>query len=87
MNVEEHICQIFNTDVIEDEMHFLMSCSAHQQERHKLLMNAEQTIEGFSRLSSEDKFVILMSNPQLCSVTARTTTLDSETEEPFYTKI
>ncbi len=26
MNVEEWICQICNTDVIEDEMHFLMSC-------------------------------------------------------------
>ncbi len=37
MNVDEWICQICNTDVIEDEMHFLMSCNAHQQERHKLL--------------------------------------------------
>ncbi len=50
MNVEEWICQICNTDVIEDEMHFLMSCNVHQQERHKLLMVAEQTLEGFSRL-------------------------------------
>ncbi len=52
-------------------MHFLMSCNAHQQEKHKLLMIAEQTIEGFSRLSLEDKFVILINNPQLRSVTAR----------------
>ncbi len=29
MNVEQQICQICNTDVIEDEMHFLMSCNAH----------------------------------------------------------
>ncbi len=70
-NVEERICPICNIDVIEDEKHFLMSCNAQQQERYKLLMVAEQTIEGFSRLSLEDKFVILMSNPQLFSVTAR----------------
>ncbi len=49
MNVEEWICRICNTDVIEDEMHFLMSCNAHQQERYKLLMVVGQTIEGFSR--------------------------------------
>ncbi len=24
MNVEERICQICNTDIIEDEMHFIM---------------------------------------------------------------
>ncbi len=71
MNVEEWICQICNTDVIEDEMHFLMSCNAHQQERYKLLKVTEQTIECFSRLSLGDKFVILMSYPQLCSLTAR----------------
>ncbi len=71
MIVEEQICQICNTGVIEDKMHFLMSCNAHQQERYKLLILAKQATEGFSRLSLEDKFVILMSNPYLSSLTAR----------------
>ncbi len=44
MNVEHWGCQICNIDVIENEMHFLMSRNDHQQERHKLLMVAEQTI-------------------------------------------
>ncbi len=65
------VCRICNTDVIEDEMHFLMSCNTHQQERHKLLMVVEQNIECFSSLSWENKFVILMNEPQLCTVTAR----------------
>ncbi len=71
MNIEEQVCQICNTDIIEDEMHFIMWRNAHQQSRHKLLIVAEHTIEGFSRLSLEDKFEILMTNPPLCSVTAR----------------
>ncbi len=61
MNVEELVCQICDTDVIEDEIHFLMSCNVHQQERYKLLLVAEhrkfyETIIS-SRINASNYFV------------------------------
>ena len=47
INAAERFCEICNTNDVEDEIHFFITCNAHQQERHKLFMYAEQIIEDY----------------------------------------
>ncbi len=52
---------------VEDERHFLISCTALNYEGHNLYI----LVTDFNLLSDESMFLTLMSNPLICKFTAR----------------
>ncbi len=60
-----------DSDNVEDEMHFLISCNDFTQERTKLFTHVSQFVGNFNELSLEDKFIVLMSDPNICTFSAK----------------
>ena len=52
-------CTICNTDVLEDEFHFIMSCPNYINLRTKLFNEAKSICENFNDLSDDVKFTTL----------------------------
>ncbi len=71
LSVEQRVCEVCDSDHAEDEMHFLISCNAFTQERTKLFTNISQFVGNSNKLSLEDKFIVLMSDPNICTFTAK----------------
>ncbi len=69
--VEQRVCEVCDSDNVEDEMHILISCNSFTQERTKLFTNASQFVGNCNELSLEDKFIVLMSDPKICTFTAK----------------
>ncbi len=65
--VEQRVCEVCDSDNVEDEMHFLISCNVFTQERTKLFTHVSQFVGNFNELSLEDKFIVLMSDPYIHS--------------------
>ncbi len=68
--LEERICQCCDSNNIEDEMHFLIKCNAFKEERKILYAKVTQCVPDFNQLHDEDKFLVLMSNDDICKLTA-----------------
>ena len=48
--LERRVCLVCNTDLIEDEFHFVMVCNKLNEERNKLLYHITQTDPSFIQL-------------------------------------
>ncbi len=68
--LNDGICQLCDCGNVEDERHFLISCTALNYERRNLYILVSESITDFNLLSDESKFLILMSNPLICKFTA-----------------
>ena len=55
---EQRICQIF----VDDEIHFLNTCSYFATQRTSLLAESKQLNSEFDSLSNDDKFIYIMSS-------------------------
>ena len=69
--VEERLCT--SCGVIENEIHFVMTCSAHSQftrVREKFLNEIVDIVPEFADMSTQDKFIFIMSvdDETLCKV-------------------
>ncbi len=64
-------CDVYDSDNVEDKIHFLISCNVFTQERTKLFSHVSQFVDKFNELSLEDKFIVLMSDPNICTFTAK----------------
>ncbi len=64
-------CEVCDSDNVEGEMHFLISCNAFTQERTKFFTNLSEFVGNFNELSLEDKVIVLMSDPNICTFTAK----------------
>ncbi len=51
-----------DSDYVENEMHFLISCNAFKQERTKLYSTVSQFVKHFNQFSLEDKLIVLLSH-------------------------
>ncbi len=69
--MNERTCQLCGTNEVEDEMHMLLKCNIFNQERIIMLNIVSQCVIDFNTLSDAEQFVILMSDPSICKVTAR----------------
>ena len=58
--VEERICEICNTNEIEDELHFVMVCPVYNSYRNELLDSVVS--QDFQLYNDLDKFIYLMKN-------------------------
>ncbi len=65
------ICQLCDCVNVEDERHFLISCTALNYERHNLYILVSPSVTDFNLLSDERMFLILMSNLLICKFTSR----------------
>ncbi len=65
--VEQRVCEVCDSNNVEDEIHFLFSCNAFTQDRPELYANVSQFVGNFNELSLEDKFIELMSVPNVHS--------------------
>ncbi len=70
--LNDRVCQLCDCGNVEDERHFLISCTALNHERHNLYIIVSQSITDFNLLSDENKCLTLKSNPLICKFTART---------------
>ncbi len=69
--VDQRVCEVGDSDNVEDEMHFLISCNAFTHERTKLFTHVSQFVSNFNELSLEDKFIVLRSDPNISTFTAK----------------
>ena len=60
---EERICEICDTNLPEDEMHFMCICPAYNIERQTLFNQKCEQFSDFNELSIDEKFVRIMQNP------------------------
>ena len=60
--VEDRTCSLCNSQSVEDEIHFLIHCSAYDFIRFNLFQLATNLNHNFRSLSSTDKFIFLMRN-------------------------
>ncbi len=47
-----------DSDYVEDEMHFLISCNAFTLQRTQLFTNVSKLVGNFNELSLEDEFIV-----------------------------
>ena len=64
MRVAERICNICNDNLVEDEKHFLFTCSKYNTERTKLCMYCRRVIPMFDLFTDSEKLLYLMQNKQ-----------------------
>ncbi len=69
--VEQKVCEVCDSVNVEDEMHFLISCNAFTQERTQLFSHVSTFVGNFNELFLEDKIIVLMSDPNICTFTAK----------------
>ncbi len=69
--VEQRVCEVCDSDNVDNQIHFLITCNAFMQERTKLFTHVSQFVGNFNELSLEDKFNVLMSHPNICTFTAK----------------
>ena len=55
---------------IENELHFLLECQAFKTIRDELITKVVREVRDFSQLAKPDKFVTLVNNPTILSLTA-----------------
>ncbi len=70
-HVEQRVFEVCDSNNVEDEMHFLISCNLFRHERTELYANVSQFVDYFNELSLEDKFIFLMSDHNICTFIAR----------------
>ncbi len=66
--LNDRIRQLCDCGNVEDERHFLISCTALYYERRNLYILVSQSVTD---LSDKSKFLTLMSNTLICKFTAR----------------
>ncbi len=64
--LEKRICQICNTNEIEDEIHFLCSCEMYKHLRHELYAHITKDLPDFTNFNNLDKFLNIMRNDNYC---------------------
>ena len=58
--LENRICEKCNNDEVEDEIHYLLICPAHENSRAILLAMVTTHLENFSNLNMIDQFKLIM---------------------------
>ena len=64
--LERRVCQVCNSDLVEDEFHFIMVCNKLELERNKLLYYITQKDLSFMHLNPFNKFLYILSNESYC---------------------
>ena len=60
--LEQRICQRCTSNSIDDEIHFLITCSYFATQRTSLLAESKLLNSEFDSLSNDDKFIYIMSS-------------------------
>ena len=70
--VSERICKYCDSGEIDDEVHFLLKCNAHELLRADLIICAKESIEEFDTLTESERLAEIMksSNKSLIESTA-----------------
>ena len=67
---EQRLCPFCPT-LVEDEIHFLLICSGYKTMREKLFSEIGEKIPNFQNFQNDQKFLYLMANHNLASITAK----------------
>ena len=60
MRVDERNCRLCNSDMVEDELHFLFECVKYFGERATFYRHCTNKNQHFENLSNTDKLKIIM---------------------------
>ena len=72
IDASERYCNVCRTNTVEDEIHFLLICPVYNLERQKLFSIITSIYSDFNLMSTDEKFVFLMSDDNICRFTAKT---------------
>jgi hypothetical protein len=61
-HVKHNFAPIYHQHAVEDELHFLLTCSALHNERENLIQCITDNCINFIKLANKDKFIWLMNN-------------------------
>jgi hypothetical protein len=84
---EQRICLLCHMNSIEDEMHVLCQCPTYTAERVELFTYAIDINSDFSTMNDAEKFIYLMSNAEMCKITAMTCCLILDKRRDFLQSI
>ena len=59
--VEQRLCTMCDLNTVEDEVHFLIACTAYSQKRQPLFNSAKNSCQNFDSLTDLNKFIWLLS--------------------------
>ncbi len=62
--LENHLCELCEKNVIENEKHLICSCSFYNDLRNSLYLKINYTQPEFQYMSVSDKFVYMLQNKQ-----------------------
>ena len=57
---DKRLCKLCNNDEVEDEFHFLMSCSHYKQLRTSLNENILNECKNFGQLEKDEQFAFML---------------------------
>ena len=60
LNVEDRLCQKCNMDLVEDEFHSIMICTAFSHKRNILFDVLNKNVKDWIELNNENKFLLIM---------------------------
>ena len=55
-------CKSLNRETVEDEKHVILTCPLYNAQRATLFTRLEESIQGFSYISEEQKFKTILSD-------------------------
>ena len=60
LRADERLCQFCNSGNIEDEIHFICTCSVYNDIREKMFMECSEKVPEFRQFSTKEKFIHIM---------------------------
>ena len=60
--VEDRICCVCDSNEVESEIHFLISCSRYSQQRQSFFQTISTIYSDFMDKDDETKFIVIMSS-------------------------
>ncbi len=72
LEAHERYCQVCNAENVDYEKHCLLLCPAFTDERQKLFHTVSTLYNGFNDMSNNEKFIFLMSKPNVYRLIAKT---------------
>ena len=86
---EERYCRLCNLYQVEDEFHFIMSCSVYSEHREQLFQQIKDFVPSFDILPLSEKFVFLMGadNPEILTPLIKFVKKCSDIRKDMFTKM
>ena len=86
---EERYCRLRNLNQVQDEFHFIMSCSVYSEHREQLFQQIKDFVPSFDILPLSEKFIFLMGadDPEILTPFIKFVKKCSDVRKDMFTKM